>query len=326
MKTETRQTKVRIQDSVADALEWLKSEYSKGVELIYIDYRDQYEDIAQLQSVLKGTDDTFYDDDGSYETISTIIREYSESGDGEAFELSEEVQEAMREWLQNNDTSNPVRDLLKNTGDQLFYIETEDYTNEGSDPAQLKELIKKYAKTPAQKKEIAYVLNNQFYGAPVSFYFYASPLDVFEVIHQKKSKYITITGAYFTTIDRVQGSNWIGENAVFNLTIPREDFIKNFYCDKAKGNGYSWDSIAGQTGFDEASIGTDSIIQKDTISLKPETSEAQKREQRLQENWDKTKKCTFGDMNWNRHTGRKEYSNNYPCGNTCEDCKTFWID
>lgn len=36
-------------------------------------------------------------------------------------------------------------------------------------------------------------------------------------------------------------------------------------------------------------------------------------------------KCTFGDMNITRHRNAV-YVNDYPCGNRCTDCGTFWID
>lgn len=35
--------------------------------------------------------------------------------------------------------------------------------------------------------------------------------------------------------------------------------------------------------------------------------------------------CSFGDMNITRHRNT-HYVNDYPCGNRCTDCGTFWID
>lgn len=39
----------------------------------------------------------------------------------------------------------------------------------------------------------------------------------------------------------------------------------------------------------------------------------------------KAGKCSFGDMDMNRHRN-VTYINNYPCGNKCKDCGTFWVD
>ena len=35
--------------------------------------------------------------------------------------------------------------------------------------------------------------------------------------------------------------------------------------------------------------------------------------------------CTYGDMNMSRHRD-VYYDNNFPCGNHCPHCGTFWID
>lgn len=330
----TKTKNISVQDDIKHAIAWLKKEYPRGVDLIYVDYRDCFEDETKLQTVLK---EGYYDDELMWEsehsTIRDIIANYTKKGYVDFQEISEEVEEAMGNWLMEHDTSDALVSLLKNTGNKLFYIETEDST-ESYDSMEKEEyqdqiagLMKKYAKTDEEKKEISRVMGEQFYGAPVSFYFYADVMDVFASLHRQKGKYIEVKGAYFSTIDRVQGSNWLGDNGIFTLTIPKEDFIKNVYLDKAKGNGYGWDSIAGQTGYDEATVTCTDKKAEGTVFLESTaTSEAQAREARLQENWDKTGKCTLGDMNWDRHTGKKAYRNEYPCGNTCEDCGTFWID
>lgn len=315
---------IQKQTTIDEALAWLEAEYPKGVDLVYVDYRDRYEDMTTLQDVLKGEmdDNDEWQADVQYEGIRSVMDEYEKQHEG--VELSDEVRDAMQDWLFNHDTSNPTKDLLKNTGSKLFYIETLDYFDE--DKANVSELVKKYAKTPEQKKEIQSTINEQFYGSPVSFYFYASALDVHTALQASDSKYITINGAYFSTIDRVQGSNWLGNEAIFNITIPREQAIQNIYLDEAKDNGYGWNSIAGQSSYDEATIFATNTKKAGTILIESETSEAQKREARLQANWEKTKKCTLGDMNYSRHTGKKEYINSFPCGNKCEACGTFWID
>jgi hypothetical protein len=330
MKTITKSEQIKVQDNSAEAIKWLESEYPRGLDLVYIDYRDSYEDMAQLQRVLKDGADEFDAGDYSYETIDEVMKNYLR--ESEADELSDEVREAMQEWLQDHDTSDPQRELLKHTGSKLFYIETRDYSNQneaintGTDPRDYKKLVKKYGKTDAQAKAVKYVLDNQFYGAPVSFYFYADVEDVYNVIHGKNSKYIGVSGAYFSTVDRVQGSNWLGEDAIFTITIPREDLIKNVYLDEAKGTGYGWGEIAGQSGYDDAVVCAIATKTKGSILVQSETSEAQAREARLQAHWDKTHTCTAGDMNMKRHAGEQPYRNEYPCGNKCTACGTFWVD
>lgn len=325
---------ITTQDDTKQAIAWLEKEYPRGIDLVYVDYRDCFEDMETVQKILKHTYEENNFDDGSYESVQEVLKNYKDKlNEGNLSdldtvdELSDEVAEVMREWLYEHDTSEPLKDMLKNTGKKLFYIKTPDYSEEDS-RKNLSKFIKKYATTDAQKAEIEYVLNEQFYGSPVSFYFYASVLDVYNAINRDKAdKYITIDGAYFSTIDRIQGSNWLGNNGIFKLAVPKKDFIENIYLDKAKGNGYGWDSIAGQTDYDEATIGTSTNKNelKDIIFIKTETSEEQKQEARLASNWQKTGKCTFGDMTIKRHISTP-YRNEYPCGNKCDSCGTFWID
>jgi len=126
----------------------------------------------------------------------------------------------------------------------------------------------------------------------------------------------------------MRGSNYIGGKAIFTVAIPRAQFIGNFYADRSNCNGYSWDSIAGQSDYDECTVYSLNKLKAGTTLLEVDTSETQKREQKLQAQWDKTKTCKAGDydMNYTRHKGEKPYNNNFPCGNTCETCGTFWID
>ena len=330
MITQTRE--IKVQNNVFEAIKWLETEYPKGLELIYIDYRENYDDnVEELQKVLKGEstpDDNMWGVEARYDTMHEVMGEYLKQTEAE--ELSQEVRQAMEDWMYEHDTSNPMEDLLKNTSRKLFYIETLDYTeqeglNEKELERQTKRLIKKYGKNDEQIAEIKHVLINQFYGAPVSFYFYADVEEVYNALWKSEKKYINVIGAYFSTIDRVQGSNWIGDRTVFNLAIPRQDFIANVYLDQAKGNGYGWYDIAGQTQYDEARVRSGDTREKGMLLIKSETTEKQKRELLLSQNWEKTKKCTFGDMNYSRHKNR-EYINEYPCGNKCLDCGTFWVD
>jgi hypothetical protein len=48
------------------------------------------------------------------------------------------------------------------------------------------------------------------------------------------------------------------------------------------------------------------------------------REEAYNKTW-KTGACTYGDMDMSRHKN-KPYINEYPCGNRCTTCGTFWID
>ena len=192
----------------------------------------------------------------------------------------------------------------------------------------MKELIRKYGgKNEKRIKEIEYVTREQFYPAPVQFYFWADPADVRKALHSN-DKYVLINGAFFGTVDRIQGSNWLGEDACFKLHIPRDDLAKQIHLDDEPGTGYGWMHIAGRTYSREEEAGittTNAKRVKGYKSLAPVSNPALEREKELAEHYKKTGKCTFGDMNYSRHKNTS-YRNDFPCGTKCADCGTFWID
>lgn len=318
----TTETKIIEEE---DALKWLEKEYPHGTDLICIDYRDDFTP-EQVQEKIKNgyienSFEWFWENEA--ETIQEIIKEMEKDLEGE---LDEEAYDNVRNWIYEHDTSDPEWDLLKNTRNTLFFFETDDEFIQ-EDKENNDYLVKKYAKNEEEEKEIRFTMRESFYSAPVSFYFYLSPSEVHNAIHNSEGKdYILIEKAYFGTVDRIQGSNWIGNAGIFSIVLPKEKFKEVVLVDSAKGNGYGWDEIAGQCDYDEASV--TAISEKEigsAVLVCGVESEEIKRERELEEKWNRTKKCTFGDMNFKRHKNAP-YRNEYPCGNKCEECGTFWID
>jgi len=313
------------------------------MDLVYIDRGDSMDENTDgLASMLRegGLYDTHSDwiADAQYEGAQYIVEEYEKTlEDREDDEDREDENRDMREWLYEMDTSTPEMDLLRNTSNKLFFINTPDgfekhsHLNEDGnycDGNNAKTLIKKYARTGEQTKEIQDTCDESFYDAPASFYFSADPSDVYRGLWgegNEGAKYIQIDGAYFGTVDRSCGSNWLGQNNCFKIVIPRECFLANVYMDEEKGTGYGWGDIAGRSGYDEAGICAVNTKKHGYLKIEGTTSPAQLREKALADKWSREKVCTAGDMNINRHK-EKPYSNVYPCGNRCTACGTFWID
>lgn len=306
---------------------WLTKEYPYGVELEYVDYQNDL-DPDHIQELIKTGNiedswDWFIEQRDQY--TDDIIKEYEKDNN---IKTNNEEKEFITEWCQNNDTSNSMKQLLKNSGHQLFYINTIDFLEE--DKSNCKQIIKKYGHTKEEKKDINFVLFEQSYDAPISFYFYADPQDVYDAIYKSKSAFIAIDGAYFSTISRDQGSNWLGKKGIFRIAIPKKNFIANVFLDEAKGTGYGWGEIAGPSydSYTEAGIfnSTAKLIKQHKYQIiKTEITEEQIQEQRFAKKWAETGECSFGDMNIKRHKDIS-YENNYPCGNKCNTCGTFWID
>lgn len=322
----TIQVKKQVQDDTKHAEEWLESEYPNGIDLYFVDYReslDEHGDALQelLQNGYSETIDEWYRY-SDYFPEGEIVAEYEKEHE---CEVSEEVREFIVEWAREHDTSNVQRDLLKNTRAQLFFIETGEQMHVNEENA---ELVEKYADNEDRKKELATLMREQFYDAPVGFYFYAEPLALYNALWKEEGNdYIHVDGVYMGNVDRGQGSNWLGENAVFNIAIPRDTFLAGTVCTDKGGYGYSWDSIAGATGYEECGIFTEGYQRPDYVLIAGEVSEEAKREVELQKHWDATRECTAGDMNYSRHkSSDQEYRNDYPCGTKCKKCGTFWID
>ncbi len=246
------------------ALDTLKKDYPHGFDLVYVDYRDSFrENIDELERLLKegysqGADDWYFE--SMWEGEDYVITELSKTTgiDKEVLWSDDDI----RDYIRENDTSDIEGDLLRNTGKMLFFIETRDYSSlysnidEKLGRREVARIVKRYSKNDFQGREIINNLLEQMYEAPISFYFYLDCKKVYDIIYKEVGEYIAIDGAYFSTIERAIGSNWLGDNACFKIILKREDFIKNVYLDEAKGNGYGWGDIAGQDRYEEAGIFT----------------------------------------------------------------------
>ena len=182
MQTETRSHETTVSTDVEHALTWLKTEHPLGAELVYVDYRDSLDDNKEmLMDVIKNgysekLDELFIDSqwEGARYIIDEYVKELKRDG---IDDVDDNVLDAMREWLYEHDTSNYTEELLKHTGSQLFFIETEDESEDNQ--GNVKELIRKYGgKNEKRINEIKTVTREQFYSAPVQFYFWADPADV----------------------------------------------------------------------------------------------------------------------------------------------------
>lgn len=312
---------------------WLEKKYPHGVELTYIDYRDSIEDDRLREEVLQNYGNAYeilkcdyWIPDNESESIDTILREYMEeiglASKGET--LDEEEEEAMSNWLYSHDTSKPIEDLLKNTPSEYLYYDTGIYIQGGNDETE------KEAKMIAKKLKIDYdknkkVLNSllaeAYYGGQLVILFEGKIRDFIE-----DGKYIRFKNNYELCImDRGQGS---GSSETIDEKLLFEFVRENIHTDEGD-NGYSFSGdVCGLIHgiMEDGEITNKKKLNEKIIRVKTnEERKAQReKERQYEENWKKGK-CSFGDMNMKRHKNTP-YRNEYPCGNKCEECGTFWID
>ena len=327
---------ITIQDNAKEAIAWLESEYPRGIDLIYIDYRDSIEDPKKREEILQTPEEAYeiidgnsWTGDAQYETINEIEKNYKNKIEAE--ELTEEVSEAMRDWCFEHDTSDPVKDLLKNTRDEYMYYDTGlsfESLEYGND--QDKDIIKR-VKTIAKKLKIDYEKHAKGLRLMVDQAYYGGQLVVLFENNignfMTDAKYIEFyKNAEICLMDRGSGS---GDHTKINETLLFEFKRENIHTDKGD-NGYSYSGdVCGLVG----GIMNDGVLtnKKDNLKVIKITTNEQRKEQREREaryiaSWNNGKgKCTFLDMNMERHASTP-YRNDYPCGSKCSICNTFWID
>lgn len=302
-------------------LEQKIKELDKNYTLYYVDYRDNLDDhediIEEMVSKPNGLDylsekvfDWYYMQ-GDSDSMDYILKELLTEEEQEELESTGELQELIDE-IRNRDDSTIEEDLLKNTSDRYFYYDLDYYVEDEED-------LKKFCEKFGIDYDNALKIYRESFGyGQAVILFWDSVSNVLEegntIVFDKNCK--------LGFISRSAGSGWSGELGQ-ELALP---FIRENLHDDKGDPGYSFTGdVCGMVG---GAMG--GVVIKNTEEKLPEITinEAQKafreREEMYEKNW-KAGKCTFGDMNYKRHKNTP-YRNEYPCGNKCTECGTFWID
>jgi hypothetical protein len=223
------------------------------------------------------------------------------------------------------DDSTPLKDLIRNTGNQVMFYDVG--AEIGDYSADMKERIndvKRAIKIPKRDKThddlIESMLVEASYGGKLVVYFY----DDFE-------RWINLTGketmihfsgkVHLAVVDHSGGSGW-DSTIPHNFTLPFNP--ENVFIDKNIKYNYTYAVCGMISRWCESTEVT--LLQKKT-RVKAERSKVNDhldKEARYNKTF-KEGKCTFGDMDIKRHRNAP-YRNEYPCGNKCTECGTFWID
>lgn len=312
-----------------------KYNLDKSYDLNYVDYRDYLEDDKIIEQLMQSgntdeLDENWLDGftDQEYESINYILRELSETYG----EIPEKDREKITEYLQEHNDSKPNTKLIKNTPSRYLYYSLGidfgelDYSNIDKDiKNRVKIIARRLRISPTRYTEELSLMASQASCGNLVILF-EDKIENFININEKPNNVIEfMSPVHICIMDRIQGS---GNDVGINTKIICEFNRKNLHDDKGSP-GYNYtDEICGLTkGFMKGAIiktaqKTDKIIK--TI-INPKEQETNKREKEIDEKWRKTGECTFGDMNSERHKDTP-YRNEYPCGNKCVKCGTFWID
>ena len=312
-----------------------------SVSLYYVDHRedlDEHEDL-QEQCIRKNNLDVIHEAvfdwymeqerENLTDTIDEIERKMSEDGRYEEFkEHAEEISDLIYE---RNDT-NPTEDLIRHsTVTNLFYslgVEIDGY-NACSNTRGESETMACYRVRRALKPkkghyaaEILELVQNASYGGELRIYFNAMFDKLLTGDSKADFRTIRFHGDVVVAIADSRNGSGYHIRLPLDITFPfRRD---NLFVDSQVHYSYA-NEVCGMSNdwCDSTKWETDMKPSKGSILTSKMT------EHQLQETaYEKTfreGKCTFGDMNYKRHRNTF-YINDFPCGNKCPHCGTFWID
>ncbi len=306
------------------------------VSLYYVDYRDDLsERLNEVQDAIhgdpEGLDDIFMDWD-TWEAIKYVLDELKSDmqrefdiDENEAKELIDDFDDELRDAIYNRDDSTPLKDLIRNTGEQIFFYDTGAHIGGYTDD--LKERIKDVKRAlniPQKNKDhdnyIEDMCCNAGYGGRLVVYFRD---DLESWIHLDESKNIIhfSNDVHIAIIDNLNGSG--GDTSIsYSFSLPFNR--KNLFLDKTISYSYTYD-VCGMVGDWCRSTEVTLLNKKTKKKAKISTVNDHIEREKILDATYKSGKCTHGDIKFGRHRN-VTYINNYPCGNKCLDCGTFWID
>lgn len=304
--------------------------------LYYVDYRENLDEcLEKVQDAIHGDHeglDGITMDWDIYETEKEYLKQLQKKleqhfgiDEDEAKELIDENEDDLRNELHERDDSTPLSDLMRNTGDQVFFYDTgveigDMYAPLKNRVRDVKKAIKILQKNKEFDSTIKELVENASYGGRLVIYFRDSLKEWTELDDDintiKFSNIITVA-----VIDNCNGSGFDVEiKHEFSLPFNR----KNVFIDETVKYSYVYDVCGLDPQWCKKTGVT--LLKQKTKKVAPDSA--------INDHIEKVKKfddvfkkggCTPGDMNIKRHRDTF-YRNDYPAGTTCPHCHTFWVD
>lgn len=291
------------------------------VSLYWVDYRDdlsEYMDIVQkaissgeYYPLTEKLDEWFMDNVSDKECLLDIKKKMIE--DNIPVEEIENIEDDLLDWIRDHDVSNPIKDLIRNTGKITVFYSLGRYLS-GDEDTIYTDLIK----IGVDEKNAQTIASNAFDGGDLRIYFSAGIDELIEA----KGKYIVFDGEFSVgVINYHVGSGWYEDVVLKDLKLEfkRENLIVS--------NEEKWglEEIFGQypnwCESDDVKFTDD-----ETDGKEVEESEASKYIEQTRK-WAedaKNGKCHPDDPDFGHHI--MVYENDYPCGWRCKRCGRFVID
>lgn len=313
----------------------------KTYELVYVDYRDNLDEQPELlqQIIQEGcmdalwekVDDWYADYDEGFDLIfESIINSLAhdfEISQEAAKDFFEEYEDDVKDEIRNRDTSNPTRDLLRNTREVVCFIPLNLSIYEcWSDEELFKQQVKDIKKAVGLKmrdhrydRRIEIMLWQASYGGELVVFFTA---DAEDLAQSGDVNTVEFRDPHIAIVDHFNGS---GDDCQLDDHKFRTYFDREkVFVDKIIKYNYTY-SVCGMS--DDWCADTIYHLSKtrrknpDVVSKIKLLADQDKEYQRIFN----AGGCSYGDIDFNRHRNTY-YLNEFPCGTHCPHCGQFWID
>ena len=321
----------------------------KSTSLYYVDYRD---DLSQQMEVLQQCiheqsqdklyemKDTWFDrPDWEQEKLDLQAAIEQKFDIEDAEDIVEEFSQQIEDHFYNVDDSDVTGDLLKNTSSQFMFYDTgyemESESWRWDNKRVAKECVRILKHLGFKSTELARIdrkygndslwtaiwncVQNATYGGTLEIYFKDKVHDYFNV---GDNNCIVFKNPTIGIIGHGNGSGYQEEVKGYTIKLPLNP--KNIFIEKTVSYNWSYD-IAGMCSdaYDACKVSFEKSKSKKIIDISALNAHIEK-EAQLDAIY-KAGGCTPGDMKYTRHRDQY-YDNNFPCGNHCPHCHTFWID
>ncbi len=322
----------------------------KSTSLYYVDYRD---DLSQQMDVLQQciheqsfealdslVDDIIDEPDWKQEKLdlkATIEKKFDIE---DAENIVEEFSDLIEDHFYEVDDSDVTADLLRNTNAQFMFYDTgyemESESWRWDNKRVAKEVVKILKHLGFKSTEIAKIdrkygndslwttlwncVQNATYGGTLEIYFKAKVHEYFKL--NEDYNCIVFQNPTIGIINHGNGSGYQDGVRGYTIKVPLNP--KNIFIEKTVSYNWSYD-IAGMCSdaYDACKVSFEKSKSKKIIDISALNAHIEK-EAQLDAIY-KAGGCTPGDMKYTRHRDQY-YDNNFPCGNHCPHCHTFWID
>lgn len=314
-----------------------------AVSLYYVDYNDHLSEHENLQQqclqknnlipLYEKIDDWFMEQEtqNCQEELDNIREKMSKDGREEEFDTHEDE---IRDLLYERNDTDPVTDLIKNTGTtNMFYslgVEIDGYHENwcggyrGESEAMACYKIRRALKLKKGQFDdrISELVQNATYGGELRIYFNAMFDDLVNSDEKSDFKTIRFHGDVVVAIADSQNGSGFDITLPLDLTFPfnRDNLfvdsqVHYSYASEVCGMCHDWcDSTSWELG-----------VKPVKKSIKQSKMAAHMQQEARYAETFKAGGCSAGDMKISRHRG-VYYDNNFPCGNHCPHCGTFWVD